>query len=57
VNAFLLASMVAGSEALKLGSAEGVRREKLFEAFARTEIPPARAIATSRLWTPQADPN
>lgn len=41
VNAFLLATMVAGSEALKLGSAEGVRREELLEALTRTEILPA----------------
>lgn len=45
VNAFLLATMVAGSEALKLGSAEGVRREELLEALARTEILPAWALA------------
>jgi len=44
VNAFLLATMVAGSEALKLGSAEGVRREELLEALARTEILPAWAL-------------
>ncbi|MCX6363114.1 MAG: NAD(P)-dependent oxidoreductase [Actinobacteria bacterium] len=41
LNAFLLATMVAGSEALRLGSADGVRREKLLDAFARTEILPA----------------
>lgn len=44
VNGFLLATMVAGSEALKLGSAEGVRREELLEALARTEILPAWAL-------------
>lgn len=44
VNAFLLATMVAGSEALKLGSAEGVQRQELLDAFARTEIVPAWAL-------------
>jgi 3-hydroxyisobutyrate dehydrogenase len=44
MNAFLLATMVAGSEALKLGSAEGVRREELLEALARSEILPAWAL-------------
>ena len=38
VNAFLLTTMVAGSEALKLGSAEGARSEELLEAFARSEV-------------------
>lgn len=33
--------MVAGSEALRIGSAEGVPREELLEALARTEILPA----------------
>jgi 3-hydroxyisobutyrate dehydrogenase-like beta-hydroxyacid dehydrogenase len=41
VNAFLLMTMVASSEALKLGSAEGVSRKDLLEALARTEILPA----------------
>ena len=44
LNAFLLATMVAGSEALKLGSADGVRREDLLDAFARTDILPAWAL-------------
>jgi len=44
LNAFLLTTMVAGSEALRLGSADGVRRETLLDAFARTEILPAWAL-------------
>jgi 3-hydroxyisobutyrate dehydrogenase len=44
VNAFLLATTVAGSESLKLGSAEGVRREELLETLARTEILPTGAL-------------
>jgi 3-hydroxyisobutyrate dehydrogenase len=44
LNAFLLAAMVAGSEALKLGAAEGIPREELLEALARTEILPAWAL-------------
>ncbi|MCX6374190.1 MAG: NAD-binding protein [Actinobacteria bacterium] len=44
VNAFLLATMVASSEALRLGSAEGVQREELLQAFARSEILPAGAL-------------
>ena len=44
LNAFLLATMVAGTEALKLGAADGIRREELLEAFARTEILPAWAL-------------
>ncbi len=44
LNAFLLAAMVAGTEALKLGAADGVRREGLLDAFARTEILPAWAL-------------
>ncbi len=41
VNAFLLATMVAGAEAVKLGEAEGVQRAKLLDALRRTEILPA----------------
>ena len=44
VNAFLLATMVAGNEALRIGSAEGVDADALLEAFARTEILPAWAL-------------
>jgi 3-hydroxyisobutyrate dehydrogenase-like beta-hydroxyacid dehydrogenase len=44
LNAFLLAAMVAGTEALRLGAADGVRREELLDAFARTEILPAWAL-------------
>ncbi len=44
VNAFLLATMVASSEALRLGSAEGVQREELLQALARSEILPAWAL-------------
>jgi 3-hydroxyisobutyrate dehydrogenase-like beta-hydroxyacid dehydrogenase len=41
VNAFLLATMVAGAEAVKIGEAEGVQRAKLLDALRRTEILPA----------------
>jgi len=41
VNAFLLATMVAGAEAVKLGAAEGVEMAKLLDALRRTEILPA----------------
>jgi 3-hydroxyisobutyrate dehydrogenase-like beta-hydroxyacid dehydrogenase len=44
VNAFLLSSMVAASEAVRIGSAEAVPRDKLVEAFLRTEILPGWAI-------------
>jgi 3-hydroxyisobutyrate dehydrogenase-like beta-hydroxyacid dehydrogenase len=44
LNAFLLAAMVAASEALKLGAAEGIPREELLEALARTDILPAWAL-------------
>ena len=44
VNAFLLATMVSGSEALRIGSAEGVDPKILLEALARTEILPAWAL-------------
>jgi 3-hydroxyisobutyrate dehydrogenase-like beta-hydroxyacid dehydrogenase len=40
-NAFLLATMVAGAEAVRLGAAEGVERGRLLDALARTEILPA----------------